>query len=131
MLERLARRKPLVLVFDDIHWGEATFLDLIDHIADWTQDAPILLIAMARPELLEKRPTWGGGKRWSTTVQLEPLSDTESDELVGARHQLPEKIRRSPPLWRRQMGSDRAMRLRTSGLWRCSLVIASKSRGSR
>ncbi|MGZ8562668.1 MAG: ATP-binding protein, partial [Candidatus Limnocylindria bacterium] len=82
--EALARSKPLVLVFDDIHWGEPTFLDLIEHIADWTRDAPILLIAMARAELLEKRPTWGGGKRWVTTMSLEPLSEVESQELVSS-----------------------------------------------
>ena len=82
--EAMARRRPLVLVFDDIHWGEETFLDLIEHMADWTRDAPILVIAMARPELLEKRPAWSGGKRWVTTMQLEPLSEVESDELVAS-----------------------------------------------
>ena len=82
--EALARRRPLVLVLDDIHWGEPTFLDLVEHISEWTRDAPILLIAMARSELLEKRPAWGGGKRSATTVQLEPLSDLESDELVAS-----------------------------------------------
>jgi class 3 adenylate cyclase/tetratricopeptide (TPR) repeat protein len=80
--ESMARHRPLVLVFDDIHWGEPTFLDLVDHIADWTRDAPILLIAKARPELLERRPGWGGGKRSVTTIQLEPLSENESEELV-------------------------------------------------
>jgi class 3 adenylate cyclase/tetratricopeptide (TPR) repeat protein len=82
--EALARIKPLILVFDDLHWGEPTFLDLIEHMADWTRDAPILLIAMARAELLEKRPTWGGGKRWVTTMSLEPLSEVESEELVAS-----------------------------------------------
>ena len=82
--EALARRQPLVLVFDDVHWGEPTFLDLVDHIADWTRDAPILLIVMARAELLEKRPTWGGGRRWVTTMSLEPLSEMESQELVAS-----------------------------------------------
>jgi class 3 adenylate cyclase/tetratricopeptide (TPR) repeat protein len=82
--EALARRRPLVLVLDDIHWGEPTFLDLVEHIADWTRDAPILLIAVARVELLETRPLWGGGKRWSTTVQLEPLSEVQSEELVAS-----------------------------------------------
>jgi class 3 adenylate cyclase/tetratricopeptide (TPR) repeat protein len=94
--EALARRKPLILVFDDIHWGEPTFLDLIEHIADWTRDAPILLIAMARAELLEKRPTWGGGKRWVTTMSLEPLSAVESEELVASllgRAELPAEFR--------------------------------------
>jgi predicted ATPase/class 3 adenylate cyclase len=94
--EALARRKPLILVFDDIHWGEPTFLDLIEHMADWTRDAPILLIAMARAELLEKRPTWGGGKRWVTTMSLEPLSEVESEELVASllgRAELPAEFR--------------------------------------
>jgi class 3 adenylate cyclase len=94
--EALARTKPLVLVFDDIHWGEPTFLDLIEHMADWTRDAPILLIAMARAELLEKRPTWGGGKRWVTTMSLEPLSEVESQELVTSllgRAELPTEFR--------------------------------------
>ncbi len=94
--EALARKRPLILVFDDIHWGEPTFLDLIEHIADWTRDAPILLIAMARAELLEKRPTWGGGKRWVTTMSLEPLSEVESQELVTSllgRAELPAEFR--------------------------------------
>jgi predicted ATPase/class 3 adenylate cyclase len=94
--EAMARRRPLILVFDDIHWGESTFLDLVDHMADWTRDAPILLIAMARAELLEKRPAWGGGKRWATTMSLEPLSEVESEELVASllgRAQLPAELR--------------------------------------
>lgn len=94
--EAVARRKPLILVLDDIHWGEPTFFDLIEHIADWTRDAPILLVAIARPDLLEKRPTWGGGKRWVTTMQLEPLSDVESEELVTSllgRADLPAEFR--------------------------------------
>jgi class 3 adenylate cyclase/tetratricopeptide (TPR) repeat protein len=94
--EAVARKTSLILVLDDIHWGEPTFLDLIEHIADWTRDAPILLIVMARPDLLEKRPTWGGGKRWVTTMQLEPLSDIESEELVTSllgRADLPAEFR--------------------------------------
>jgi len=94
--EALARNRPLILVFDDVHWGEPTFLDLVEHMADWTRDAPILLIAMARAELLEKRPAWGGGKRWVTTMSLEPLSDVESEELVTSllgRAELPAELR--------------------------------------
>jgi class 3 adenylate cyclase/tetratricopeptide (TPR) repeat protein len=96
LFEAVARRKPLMLVFDDVHWGEPTFLDLVEHIADWTRDAPILLVCMARSELLEVRPGWGGGKRWVTTIQLEPLSDLESEELVVellGRAELPETLR--------------------------------------
>ncbi len=94
--EAIARQRPLILVFDDVHWGEPTFLDLIDHIADWTRDAPILLISMARPELLETRPAWGGGKRSTTTVQLEPLSEVETGELVEGllgQSELPSDLR--------------------------------------
>jgi len=94
--EALARSQPLVLVFDDVHWGEPTFLDLVEHIADWTRDAPILLVVMARAELLEKRPAWGGGKRWVTTMSLEPLSETESEELIASllgRAELPAELR--------------------------------------
>ena len=70
-------------MFDDIHWGEPTFLDLIEHIADWSRDAPILLLCMARPELLDARPAWGGGKLNAATISLEPLSDEECDELIA------------------------------------------------
>ena len=62
-----------MVVFDDIQWGEPTFLDLVEHVADWSRDAPILLLCLARPELLELRPGWGGGKLNATTVLLEPL----------------------------------------------------------
>jgi class 3 adenylate cyclase/tetratricopeptide (TPR) repeat protein len=83
LFERLARDQPLVVVFDDIHWGESTFLDLVEHVADWSRDAPILLICLARPELLDARPTWGGGKLNATSVLLGPLSDEESEQLIG------------------------------------------------
>jgi DNA-binding SARP family transcriptional activator/tetratricopeptide (TPR) repeat protein len=87
--EALARRRPLVVVFDDIHWGEATFIDLVDHICDWSRDAPILLLCVARLELLEHRPHWGGGKLNATSVLLEPLSEAESAQLV---HNLSESV---------------------------------------
>jgi class 3 adenylate cyclase len=79
LLEEVA---PVVCVFDDLHWGEPTFLDLIDHIADWSRDAPILLVCIARPELLDRRSTWAGGKLNATTVLLERLTAEETDELI-------------------------------------------------
>ena len=82
LFEALARSQALVLVFDDIHWGESTFLDLVEHIADWSREAPILLICLGRPELLEVRPGWGGGKLNATSVLLEPLTDTECGLLI-------------------------------------------------
>ena len=59
--------------FDDIQWAEPVFLDLIEHVADWSRDAPIFLLCVARPELLEERPAWGGGKLNASTILLEPL----------------------------------------------------------
>jgi class 3 adenylate cyclase len=78
----LEESAPVVCVFDDLHWAEPTFLDLVDHVADWSRDAPILLVAIARPEFLDRRPTWAGGKLNATTVLLEPLSVEETDELI-------------------------------------------------
>jgi class 3 adenylate cyclase/tetratricopeptide (TPR) repeat protein len=82
LFESLASDRPLVLVFDDLHWAEPTLLDLLDHVADLSRDAPILLFCMARPELLDQRPSWGGGKFNATSVLLEPLNEQETDELV-------------------------------------------------
>jgi tetratricopeptide (TPR) repeat protein len=82
MLEHLARERPVVLVFDDIHWGEPTFLDLIDYLADWTREAALLLLCIARPELLEVRPGWGGGKMNATSILLEPLPGDEASQLI-------------------------------------------------
>jgi DNA-binding SARP family transcriptional activator len=83
LFETLASRRPLVVVFDDVHWGETTFLDLVEDIAEQSRDAPLLLVCMARPELVEVRPAWGGGKLNATSVLLEPLSDRECARLIG------------------------------------------------
>jgi class 3 adenylate cyclase len=78
----LEESAPVVCVYDDLHWAEPTFLDLVDHVADWSRDAPILLVCIARPELLDRRSTWAGGKLNATTVLLEPLTPEETDELI-------------------------------------------------
>jgi class 3 adenylate cyclase/tetratricopeptide (TPR) repeat protein len=83
LFEGLARRRPLVAVFDDVHWGTPTFLDLLEHITDWSRDAPMLLVAIARPELLEVRPAWGGGKLNATALLLEPLDDASVATVIG------------------------------------------------
>ena len=82
-IESVAQHGPVVLVLDDLHWAEPMLLDLVDHLADWTRDAPLLLVCLARQELLENRPGWGGGKRYATTLTLEPLSENESGELMS------------------------------------------------
>jgi class 3 adenylate cyclase/tetratricopeptide (TPR) repeat protein len=82
-LEAAAADTPLIVVLDDIQWGEETFLDLVDHIADLSRGAPILLLCVARPELLDKRPGWGGGKLNATTLLLEPLDTDECRQLIS------------------------------------------------
>jgi class 3 adenylate cyclase/tetratricopeptide (TPR) repeat protein len=84
VFEHAALDGPLVVVFDDIQWGETTFLDLIEHIADLSRGAPILLLCMARPELLDARPGWAGGKHNAATVLLEPLPRGAVEELLVA-----------------------------------------------
>jgi predicted ATPase/class 3 adenylate cyclase len=83
LFEALARKKPLVVVFDDVHWAQPTFLDLIEHVAVFSRGVPMLLICIARPELLDVRPDWGGGKLNATSILLEPLSDPESRQLIS------------------------------------------------
>jgi len=82
LIGELARRRPLVLCFDDVHWAEPTLLDLISYIADWSRDVPVLLLCLARPELLEGRKTWGGGLLSATSMQLQPLSAARCQSLI-------------------------------------------------
>jgi DNA-binding SARP family transcriptional activator len=82
LLEALARRRPLVVVVDDIHWADPTLLDLLENVATWSRHVPIMLVCLARPELLETRPGWGGGKLDATTISLEALTREESSALV-------------------------------------------------
>jgi len=74
-----------VLLFEDVHWGEEPLLELIEHLAASVREAPLLLVALARSELLDVRPTWGGGRVRSTTLELEPLQSEESAALVVAK----------------------------------------------
>ncbi len=83
LVEALARELPLLLVFEDVHWGEPTLLDLIEYLIDWVRDVPVLVICLARPELLDGRAAWGGGKLNATSILLEPLTGEESAELIG------------------------------------------------
>jgi class 3 adenylate cyclase/tetratricopeptide (TPR) repeat protein len=82
LLEAAADTRPLVVVFDDIHWGEPTLFDLIEHIADLSRGTPILVLCLGRPELLDRRQGWGGGKMNATTALLEPLNASETEALI-------------------------------------------------
>ena len=93
--EQMAQTQPLVLVFEDIHWAEEPLLELIEHLAAWVRSAPLLLLCLARPELLDLRPGWGGGKLRATAIELEPLLSSESEELAAAllaEHELPADV---------------------------------------
>ena len=83
LLEQEAQAQPLVCLLDDLHWAEETLLDLVEHLADLSRDAPLLLLCIARPELLERRPSWGGGKLNATTILLEPLDAAETERLIA------------------------------------------------
>ena len=81
--EALAERRPLVLVFEDLHWADDGLLDFVDYLAGWAGEVPLLVVGTARPELLARRPGWGGGKPNSVTLSLAPLSDTDTAALIG------------------------------------------------
>jgi class 3 adenylate cyclase/tetratricopeptide (TPR) repeat protein len=83
-LEGLAEEQPLVLVFEDLHWADDGLLDFIDQLADWARSEPILVLCTARPELLERRPGWGGGKANASTLSLPPLEDEETARLFAS-----------------------------------------------
>src|SRR4051794_18328363 len=93
LLEQAARTEPLVVVFDDLHWAEDTLLDLVEYVADLSRDAPIVLLYTSRPELLERRPAWGGGKWNATAVFLEPLDTVESERLLAGLGGAPDELR--------------------------------------
>jgi class 3 adenylate cyclase/tetratricopeptide (TPR) repeat protein len=92
-LERLAARRPVLLVVDDLHWAESGLLEVLEHVADWSRDAPVMLLGLARPEFYDSRPTWGGGKLNATALLLSALDDAACVSLVD-KHDLPEVIKR-------------------------------------
>jgi class 3 adenylate cyclase/tetratricopeptide (TPR) repeat protein len=79
-LEHMAMERPIILGIDELQWAEPTFLDLLEYLVGWTTDAPVLVLGLARPELLEHRPTWSATS--SLVVALEPLSGDDSERLV-------------------------------------------------
>jgi class 3 adenylate cyclase/tetratricopeptide (TPR) repeat protein len=83
-LETLAEARPLVLVFEDLHWADESLLDFLDHLVEWATGVPILVLGTARPELFVRQPGWGGGKPNAATLTLSPLSEEETSELVAA-----------------------------------------------
>jgi predicted ATPase/class 3 adenylate cyclase len=96
--ESLADQRPTVLVFEDLHWADDDLLDFIDHLVDWASGVPLLIVCSARPELLERRPGWGGGKPNALTLTISPLSDDETARLFAGlleRAVLPAEVQSS------------------------------------
>ena len=81
-LEAMAARRPCVLVVEDLHWADGALLEFLEHLLDWSMPVPLLLLCTARPELFERQPSWGGGKRNATTISLAPLSTEDASRLL-------------------------------------------------
>ena len=92
--ERLAETYPTVLAFEDMQWADASLLDFVEYLLDWSRGSPIFVVTLARPELLERRPTWGAGQRSFSSLYLEPLSRDAMEELLtGLVPGLPSEVR--------------------------------------
>jgi len=134
LLGSLARSGPVVVVFDDIHWGEPTFLDLVERLTDSVRGVALLIVCLARPELLELRAGWGGGKLNATTTLLEPLSADECTvlirNLVGVTRGIESRIVEAAegnPLFVEEMLSvliDDGLLVRDKNRWRTTGDIA-------
>jgi class 3 adenylate cyclase/tetratricopeptide (TPR) repeat protein len=131
LLEALGEQRPLVLVFEDLHWADDGLLDFVDYLADWVATVPMLIVATARPELLDRRPGWGGGKRNASTVSIPALSSQETARLLGSlldQTLLPAEVQtqvlaraEGNPLYAEQyvrMLQDRGFLVRGAGGWR-------------
>ena len=81
--EALATQRPLVLAFEDLHWADDDLLDFVDELADWAESVPLLILCTARPELLDRRAGWGGGKRNALTISLAPLDNPDTARLIA------------------------------------------------
>jgi class 3 adenylate cyclase len=129
--EHLAERSPLVLVFEDLHWADDGLLDFVDDLVEWASAVPLLVVCVARPELLSRRPGWGGGKPNATTLSLSPLTRDDTARLVAALLEqavLPAELQAAllaraegNPLYAEEyvrMLQDRGFLQRQDGAWR-------------
>ena len=130
LLEALAEQGPLVLVFEDLHWADDGLLDFVDSLAEWVTDVPMLVVGTARPELLERRDGWGGGKRNAFTLSVGALSSDETAQLLATlldQALLPAEVQAAVlrlaegnPLYAEEyvrMLQDRGFLVRSAGGW--------------
>ena len=95
LFERMSEALPVILVFEDIHWADSALLDFVEYLVDWAKDHPIFILTLARPELADRRPTWGAGKRAFSSLFLDPLPpDVMEALLTGPVPGLPDDLRR-------------------------------------
>ena len=80
----MSQTQPLILVFEDIHWAEEPLLELIEHMTEWVRDGALMIVCLARAELLDVRSNWGGGRVRATAIELEPLGDADGETLIDA-----------------------------------------------
>jgi class 3 adenylate cyclase/tetratricopeptide (TPR) repeat protein len=80
----MSQTQPLILVFEDIHWAEEPLLELIEHMTEWVRDGSLMILCLARPELLDVRSNWGGGRVRATAIELEPLGEADGETLIDA-----------------------------------------------
>ena len=83
-IEAVAAQRPLIAVFEDLHWADEQLLAFVEHLVDWSTGVPLLVLCTARPELYERSPGWGGGKRNSNTISLSPLGPENTARLLAA-----------------------------------------------
>ena len=96
--ERLAEEMPTVMVFEDMEWADAALLDFIEHLVDWSKNHSLFVLVLARPELAERRPTWGAARRNFSSLYLEPLSTAEMETLLaGSRAGAARRAARADP----------------------------------
>ena len=94
LFERLAEESPTILVFEDMQWADESLLDFLEYLLEWSRSHPLYVLVLARPELVDKRPSWGAGKRNFTSLYLEPLSaEAMGDLLAGLVPGLPDDLR--------------------------------------
>ncbi len=84
LIEAMAQQAPRIVVFEDLHWASDSLLDLVEQVIHHSHNAPLLIVALSRPELMDRRPNWGGGWRNFTALTLQPLTAEQTNELIGA-----------------------------------------------